>query len=812
MIGKYARGLRHLRNSVGDKEATKVLAVGNRIEVMHVARIKVKNDCEHLILFQNRGGDRDVYRKLEDTNGVANKMMGQYNYYFIAYDSHSLRNFGVRFLMLPNDFDDLYSNFISSNKKILSPLFAKYGCEHNPNTLYMFCNCNDSANLFAWGLTNMYKNNVSIFKIDSVFKWYDLYGNFSNKLLNGTITAYNTRDKVKSLENELVNIRREKRANNVINSFNTFQKKLLKGLELDENLLLTFSKFGRMSSTKQLNFIRKMSTIEDVNEIIKQMKLLVRVQFDWNKESFMDFLTSNDDFKYNIVFDNENILILKVDNYETIKHIAKTTNWCISKNMQYWNNYMANGNHNTQFVMYDFSRKEDDEYSIVGFTVNGGRIIHAHSFTNISMMDGVNDTRFSTFNSVIDTNNILLLLQTNNVPFSCLINKKVSKYEWNKESFFKFLNYAINEDDYDIIKDDDNKLALFIKNGNVRFLFDSKQYCDYFDMGYHNKLKHIVFCDFNKNENDSKRVVFGFVKNKSKSTEVCEDLYDFNCQRLFETIDDKLNEFDLPYDTICRMYDEALVLRNKLLFSYDLNKIKEIISNKELLMKVLSEESSRDLFKDVIFSTMDCAKSFDLIDLLIENGYKFSDLFGSYSASEIVKHALYEIGNYDLSRVSRPNEEVYQNLINHKIKRSLISPYYYMFVAMKIMDNENDNEFFTSIASYFSEYHISDTFMSIIVEKLCEKIDFTKLNDDEFDEVKLLVHYVVRCGYEKIIMKWAEMDLPKTMDKFILSTLPSISPFFRMFQEKGSNKKNDNKSEDIFTSVFSTSLDEYYSF
>ena len=42
-----------------------------------------------------------------------------------------------------------------------------------------------------------------------------------------------------------------------------------------------------------------MSTIDDVNEIINQMKTLVKIQYEWNKESFMKFLTNNEDFKYN---------------------------------------------------------------------------------------------------------------------------------------------------------------------------------------------------------------------------------------------------------------------------------------------------------------------------------------------------------------------------------------------------------------------------------------------------------------------------------------------------------------------------------
>jgi hypothetical protein len=74
--------------------------------------------------------------------------------------------------------------------------------------------------------------------------------------------------------------------------------------------------------------------------------------------------------------------------------------------MQYWKNYMTS-TLNKQYVMYNFGLKEDDEYSIVGFTVSdNNRITHAHSFTNISLMNGINSPIYHNINCIIDTNNI----------------------------------------------------------------------------------------------------------------------------------------------------------------------------------------------------------------------------------------------------------------------------------------------------------------------------------------------------------------------------------------------------------------------
>ena len=76
-------------------------------------------------------------------------------------------------------------------------------------------------------------------------------------------------------------------------------------------------------------------------------------------------------------------MVLKVFDFETIKQLAKTTNWCISKNKSYWNNYVSPENNTSQYVLFDFSKKEDDKHSIIGFTVMHNKgITNAHDFTN----------------------------------------------------------------------------------------------------------------------------------------------------------------------------------------------------------------------------------------------------------------------------------------------------------------------------------------------------------------------------------------------------------------------------------------------
>ena len=81
--------------------------------------------------------------------------------------------------------------------------------------------------------------------------------------------------------------------------------------------------------------------MDDVNEILNQLSFVVSNHFNWDKKSILDYLNNVEDLDYEIVVEKDNLLLLNVKDYETIKRVGKTTNWCISKNKSYWRNYMA---------------------------------------------------------------------------------------------------------------------------------------------------------------------------------------------------------------------------------------------------------------------------------------------------------------------------------------------------------------------------------------------------------------------------------------------------------------------------------------
>lgn len=254
----------------------------------------------------------------------------------------------------------------------------------------MYAITDGSKNFFFWAVNAYFKQGIHISTLEKIMAWNENYGTKAKELKKGSITAYTGQCEIISLVREIAHIRNEKRANDVMNMFNTAQKKALKAINLSARDHETLSKFGKLSGKKKLNFIKKMSSVFDASEILKQMAFLSDVHFEWKKESLLEYIDNNENIDCDIILDKGDIVLLKVKDYETVKRLTKATNWCISKDKKYWNEYVEFNPNATQYIIFDFSKKEDDNHSIVGFTsVYNRGITNAHDFENHDMMKAV---------------------------------------------------------------------------------------------------------------------------------------------------------------------------------------------------------------------------------------------------------------------------------------------------------------------------------------------------------------------------------------------------------------------------------------
>lgn len=652
------RSFRHIRRCVGNLTPRKVLIFGHgSYYIGEVIAPSLSKDC--ILFFQDVHGGRALPNGLNITERqICEKLLkDKYSNCLAIYNQGLINQLGGYVVLLPEDFDERYETFVKQNRKILEKIFGRMCDKNDFFAIYTYALTEGSPNLFQWAMNNVFKHGASFHGVKNCINWCINYPQLIKNLSKGTPTAYNGKNAVIELYNEMVTLRKNKRVNDVINMFNTAQKKLLKNLELTTNIIDIFSKFYILSQAKKHNFVRKMSTVEDVNEIIRQMALLTKTHFDWNKESFMNYINNVDNINCEIVLNRDNIVVLKVHDYETIKYLAKTTNWCISKNKKYWNDYVGHReNECTQYVLFDFSKDEDDELSIVGFTISSRKgITNAHSFSNENLMNGV--TRPSNVQQFVPLKpSIFTLLQEYNVPINNFIEKIELGYDWDEESYIEMLDEHI--DDYDIIYNENNKMVIITSSPMARLIVGKSYENIIFNC---NTSKCIIFTDFNKDASNTNRLLFvGVNWDSYSSEEIPSRVYNLNAtDRPSITFDTLLQEYHLPYNVICRNEDKVDRFVNALL-AYDAKLINTLLQDKNLVDTLLANVAvinSKCAFIDIILTSITSIYTLDILKALYNNGITLSMLTTPQKVDRLLSNLIYGLGTYGNGATMPPTEE-----------------------------------------------------------------------------------------------------------------------------------------------------------
>lgn len=74
-----------------------------------------------------------------------------------------------------------------------------------------------------------------------------------------------------------------------------------------------------------------------------------------------------DDLNAHVIVDNKDILVLEIENYEQSRKLGSSS-WCIVRDALYFDEYVREGSR--QFFIYDFSKKEIDNDSMIGITLD----------------------------------------------------------------------------------------------------------------------------------------------------------------------------------------------------------------------------------------------------------------------------------------------------------------------------------------------------------------------------------------------------------------------------------------------------------
>ena len=660
MIGINIRGFRHLWR-LADSHIKEVMINFKDYGYCFCHVIKTDKSSpmgETLAIFNNQYncGKRSINEYLNKVITDENEIRYISNNYSRVIALTNYR-FGDEFpyiydvVLLPDSFEEDYSKFLSSNAKMIRTLTNKFGYDVNqPFSKRAFMYSDGSKNFYQWAISAYFQNNTSMASIRRIMYWNEVYGQMTKKLKKNTITAYTSRDDISSLLDEMTALRTEKRINDVINMFNTAQKKILRSKtdSFSDKDKETLSRFYRLSEAKKVNFIRKMSTIEDYDEIMRQMRHATSAHFDWNKDSFMDFISNVEGIKYETILDNGNIVLVKVDDYETVKYLAKTTNWCISKNKTYWNQYVEHNADSTQYMIFDFSKKEDDLLSIIGFTTEYNKgITHAHDFSNNDIMgsnDRIQDMNFlNTFISNFSSSNgIYDILKECNIDINIIAKYEKPLFEWDKDSMFSYLYECVNKYNVDVLCDNGNLVAISVTDSNIRYFLGDAYIDNIPDSNW--PLQHIIFMDFSMNAYDPNRIVFAIIGvNTNIQEDFCMFMYNehmepMNCVSSFNY---KLSQYGLPYDVIRRTDNISEKIKSAFM-SYNAPLLNNLLhqTSEETVKDIFNNYVEWDMAGEIIISSVTKYMSFDIIDAFYNNGFRFSTLFDTSMVSSIINNIL----------------------------------------------------------------------------------------------------------------------------------------------------------------------------
>jgi hypothetical protein len=165
-------------------------------------------------------------------------------------------------------------------------------------------------------------------------------------------------DKVQDIRNDLS-------VNSLIQQFPSEQKAFAKELiKSNYNILLQASKKENISA-----LVSKISRYKTKEELKNALKLFGKDSMN-DKESILNYIKSSD--SANIVFQNEDILIVKIGKIEDVQKLGSDTSWCILSDGM-WKRYTTG---RYQYILYNFKKDDLNPQFKIGFTLNKDLSIH----------------------------------------------------------------------------------------------------------------------------------------------------------------------------------------------------------------------------------------------------------------------------------------------------------------------------------------------------------------------------------------------------------------------------------------------------
>lgn len=365
------------------------------------------------------------------------------------------------------------------SKKRLAPLVQKYAIDVNKDlTFKALMQMFDSQTDYQiWSLKVVKGGFATLEEVKFISDWAKNNSTEIKRLKRQNIISYGkSKQDIELLLVEIKGLDMLQVLNNAINKFNTNQRHMIRetlGLstmdgvtaattdEIAEwfGLMKAFNKLPRHRQDKLI--VTSSSFNDDFNALKEHISTVFANSYVWDREDLLRFMQLQArDCK--VVFDANNVLMLEVPSFESSKSLCGSgrTSWCLTKGENFFNDYVLN-KQSTQYFIFDFNKRESDELSHVGFTVNSKEgITNAHSTTNQTLMHP-----FTYRDKEVDIHSVLKSLQISHKIYCPLHDLKL--FNWDAKSIKNVLD---NYPNLELVLDKDDKLVY--KVGSIDVLND----------------------------------------------------------------------------------------------------------------------------------------------------------------------------------------------------------------------------------------------------------------------------------------------------------------------------------------------------
>ena len=756
----------------------------------------------YVYAFNNVWGDLNVPEIFSDIKEFKyTEVMGEFRCYMRL--GELIHNSYDCYIAPPNILN-VVNDIISKNKKLLKPITDEiFGSQMekfyevsvaDASYLFAICLFDDKPNILAWLLRLLKTGMVRERFITNLYNWLEYNSKTVSKLSKGTLTAYKTSMDVALLESEMEVIRVNNLTSSIINEFNTAQRQMLKGSELSYVDMVALRKLSLLSDVKRLNFIRKVSNITDVKEFFTLLKTCVNAAFEWNPKSLKEFIDENE-LKTNIIYDKDNIVILEVFDYEAVNKIGKNTNWCISKQKQYWNNYVGNyGSKVKQFVMINFNYPDDHDLSIIGITTErNGFITHSHSFVNHDLAEQMS-LRKKYYKNIYNIGgyNIISILELFNVPLNVFADNNIYPYyEWNKESVLKYFNDNNLGIYYEEKYSDDNHLIISTNTFNLSALLGDKLSLTLRKINDANSPEYyLIFFDFTKPEKDAESLFIAVINN-IETIPYFYNIYNYLCEYNAINVKELCRRFNIEDDALIYRPNRIDLRFRIALIEEDFETVFEMIDKYGATLLTYNKRINEKFWYLLSVSLNDCSDFF--LNFIYSKGIKLTEITTFQNVSELLGRLLEDSLIYEEQekKIKDTGMNFYRTNPN-KINNSVTS-YMTKQIFMTIVKNENNADLLNYSFENLRENGYKEKFIISIFKEIIDTIPNAIRKSDTFKE-KLFM-FIFEQDYDELL-NYLITKLPDIIDdKIQKSALIALDEDSKFYDLIVANKRNNEFSK-----------------